>query len=81
MNVELFARLKKLISTQLGVEEAEITPSSHLQEDLNADPLSVADLIVRLEEEFNLKIPREQIAQFSTVEDILNFISDQTGEI
>jgi len=81
MNDEFFGRLRKLISAQLGVEEAEITPASHLQEDLNADPLSIADLIVRIEEEFNLKIPKEQIAQFATVEDILNFISDQTGEI
>jgi acyl carrier protein len=80
MNEELFARLRKLISAQLGVDEVEITPTSHLQDDLNADPLSIADLIVRLEEEFNLKIPKEQISQFSTVEDILNFISDQTGE-
>ena len=81
MNEEIFSKVKKLISYQLGVEEAEIAPSSHLQEDLNADPLSIADLIVGLETEFNIKIPKEQIGGFSTVEDILNFISDQTGEI
>ena len=81
MTEEIFARIRKIISAQLGVDETEITPGSHLQEDLNADPLSVADLIVRLEEEFNIKIPQGQIANFLTVEDILNFISDQTGEI
>ena len=79
--MEIFSKVKKLISYQLGVEESEITPASHLQDDLNADPLSVADLIVGLETEFNIKVPKEQIGEFSTVEDILNFVSDQTGEI
>ncbi|OGY22252.1 MAG: acyl carrier protein [Candidatus Woykebacteria bacterium GWB1_45_5] len=81
MNELIFSKVRNLISSQLGVEEAEITPKSHLQEDLNADPLSIADLIVSLETEFNIKIPKEQIGKFSTVEDILNFIFDQTGEI
>lgn len=81
MSEEILSKVKKLISAQLGVEEAEITPTSHLQEDLNADPLSIADLIVGLETEFSVKIPKEQIASFSTVDDIINFISDQTGEI
>ena len=81
MSEELFVRLKKLISLQLGVDAAEITPTSHLQEDLNADPISIADLFVRIEEEFNIKIPQGQSADFLTVEDILNFISDQTGDI
>jgi len=81
MSKELFGRLKKIISSQLGVDEVEITLTSHLQEDLNADPISIADLIVRIEDEFNIKIPQGQAANFLTVEDILNFISDQTGEI
>ena len=81
MNEEIYSKVKKLISAQLGVEEAEITAASHLQEDFNADPLSIADLIVGLETEFKIKIPKEQIAASSTVEDIINFISDQTGEI
>lgn len=81
MTDELFTRLKKITSVQLGVDEAEITPTSHLQEDLNADPISIADLIVRIEEEFNLKIPQGVATNFLTVGDILNFISDQTGEI
>jgi acyl carrier protein len=55
--------------------------NSHLQDDLNADPLSIADLIVRLEKEFEVKIPQDQISNFHTVEDISNFIEDKIGEI
>jgi acyl carrier protein len=81
MSEELFNRVKKLISKKLGVDETEITLNSHLQEDLNADPLSIADLIVGIEEDFNIKIPNEVAAKISTVEDITNYISDQTGDL
>ncbi len=81
MHQEILSRLKKLISGHLGVDEAEITEESHLQVDLNADPLSIADLIVSMEKEFNISIPQETAIKFQTVGDILNFITDQTGDI
>ncbi|HEX7456045.1 MAG TPA: acyl carrier protein [Candidatus Nanoarchaeia archaeon] len=81
MSEEILARLKKVVSSQLGVEESEIREESHLQEDLNADPLSIADLIVNLEGEFGIKISQDQAIEFKSVGDILNFISDQTGDI
>jgi acyl carrier protein len=81
MSQEILSRLKKLISANLGVDEAEIDEGSHLQDDLNADPLSIADLIVNLEKEFDISIPQETSGKFQTVGDILNFIADQTGEI
>jgi len=81
MNEDILGRLKKLISSKLGVDESEITLNSHLQEDINADPLSIADLHTQIEEEFKIKIPNQASSSFSTVEDILNYILDQTGEI
>lgn len=81
MSQEILSRLKKSISAHIGVDEAEIAEESHLQDDLNADPLSIADLIVNLEKEFDIAIPQETSAKFQTVGDILNFIADQTGEI
>ncbi len=81
MSQEILSRLKNLISNHLGVDEDEITEGSHLQSDLNADPLSIADLIVSMEKEFNISIPQEISIKFQTVGDILNFITDQTGEI
>ena len=81
MNEDLILRLKKVISTQLGVDEAEVSMKSHLKEDLDADPLTVSDLLVNIEEEFGIKIDQDETSEFSTVEDILNYISDQVAEL
>lgn len=81
MNNDLFEKLKNLISKEWGIDEAEISPNSYLQEDLNADPLSISDLMVKIEDEFQIKIPETQTSSFKTVNDILDFISEQSGEI
>lgn len=72
-----FEKLKKLISTKLGVSEEEINNDSYLQEDLNADPLSVADLVLGIENEFKIKVPEQEAAKFVTVQNILDYINDQ----
>lgn len=77
MNV--LEQVKELISEQFGVEKNSVEESSHLQDDLNADPLSVADLVVSLEDKFNIKIPQEEIIRFNTVSDIVNYVEDQFG--
>ena len=81
MSDELLNRLKGIISTHLGVDEAEIKVDSHLKEDLDADPLSIADLFNDIEKEFDINLEQNQTSQISTVGDILNLISDQTGDI
>jgi acyl carrier protein len=81
MTNEIESRVKRLVAEQLGADEEELNGSSHLQEDLNADPLSIADLIVKLEQEFSIKIPNDQVSNFKTVEDISSFIQDHLGEI
>lgn len=73
--------LKKLIAEQLGVESDQITTDSHFQDDLNADPLSLADLVVSIEEEFKIKIPQEELIKFNTVGDIVNFLTDNMAEV
>lgn len=80
MSEETFEKIKETVSSVLGVEKSEITESSHLLEDLNADPLSIADLIVALEKEFDIQIPQVSVSSFTTVGDILNYISDQVGD-
>jgi len=81
MSNDTLAKIKQILSAELGIDEMEINLSSHLKEDFDADPISVADLIVKLEEEFDLRIPQNQASEFKTVEDILNYITDQTGDI
>jgi acyl carrier protein len=78
--MSIFDQLRKLISAQWGVPEDQITPQSYLKDDLNADPLSIADLIASIGEKFKVGIPPEESSHFQTVEDILNFLSDQVTE-
>ena len=81
MNNETTQKLLKIISGQLGVDESEIKVDSHLQEDLDADQLSIADLLVAVEKEFDVSLDQKQTAKISTVGDILNLITDQTGDV
>lgn len=81
MSNETSKKLLKIISGQLGVDESEIKVDSHLQEDLDADQLSIADLLVIIEKEFDVSLDQNQTAQISTVGDILNLITDQTGDV
>ena len=72
--------VKILISQHLGIEKEKINSESHLQDDLNADPLGISDLIVSIESKFKIKIPQESIVKFNTVSDIVEFIEDQETE-
>ena len=76
-----FEKIRQIIANQLGVAEEEIASESHLQEDLNADTLSIADLVVNLEGEFKIKIPQEETHKFITVGDLVSFVSDQIGDV
>lgn len=74
-------KIKKIVSEHIGVEESEISLDSHLQDDLNSDPLSMADLVVSLEDAFKLNIPSEDSLKFATVGDIVDYITDKIGEV
>jgi acyl carrier protein len=74
-------KLRKIISEQLGVDEGQITEGSHFKDDLNADPLSMADLVVNIEENYNIKIPPDELMKFNTVGDVANFLADNMTEV
>ena len=67
-------RLKKIIVDLLGVDETDITPGTKIQEDLGADSLDVVELVMEVEEEFDLEIPDECAEKFFTVQDVLDYI-------
>ena len=72
----MLEKLKKVISTQLGVDESEITLESSFVDDLGADSLDVVELIMALEEEFDVEIPDEDAEKIVTVGDALDYIKD-----
>lgn len=72
----IFDKLKKIIVDQLEIEEEKITIDASFQNDLNADSLDVVELIMAIEDEFNLEIPDEDAEKISTVKDAARYIED-----
>ena len=66
-------RIKKIIATQIGAEEAELTPEADLEE-LGADSLDAVELMVAFEEEFGISVPDDDIVALRTVGDIAEYI-------
>ncbi len=60
-------RVKKIIVEQLGVDAAEVNPQAHFVNDLGADSLDTVELVMALEEEFDIEIPDEQAEKIQTV--------------
>ena len=76
----VFDKLKEIIMDQLDVEEDEVTMDANIQEDLDADSLDMVDLVMSVEEEFDLKIEDEDVEKIKTVVDIVSFIEAHTAE-
>ena len=67
-------RVKNIIVEQLGVDAAEVKPEAQFVNDLGADSLDTVELIMALEEEFDMEIPDEQAEKIKTVGEALNYI-------
>ncbi len=73
---EIFEKVKKIIIDQLGVAESNITMESSFIDDLGADSLDIVELIMALEEEFDIEIPDEDAEKVVTVSDVVDYIKD-----
>ena len=69
-------KVKSILSEQLDIAESDITAESQIAEDLGADSLDVVDLLMSLEDEFEVEIPDEEIENIKTVGDLVNFINN-----
>ncbi len=72
----VFEKLKSILIDQLDVEEEKVTLDALITEDLGADSLDVVDLIMSLEEEFDVEIPDDQIENIKTVGDVVKYIEE-----
>ena len=72
-----FEKIRSVIVDQLGVDESQVTPDASFVDDLGADSLDVVDLIMGLEQEFDIEIPDEDAEQITTVGDAVNYIKDR----
>ena len=76
MASDVEAKVREIISEQLGVAADEVTPEASFIEDLGADSLDTVELIMALEEEFGVEVPDEQAEKLLTVGDVTKYIED-----
>ena len=74
-------KVKQIIVDQLSVEESEVTPAASFVDDLGADSLDRVELIMALEEAFDLEIPDEQAEQIKTVQDAVDYIEKNSKAV
>ena len=72
-----FEKLQAIIAEVLNIEPEEVTMQSTFVDDLGADSLDVVDLVMALEDEFDVEIPEDQVENIKTVGDIVKFIEDK----
>ena len=67
-------RVKKIVCEQLGVKEEQATSGASFVEDLGADSLDTVELVMALEEEFELEIPDEEAEKITTIQEAIDYI-------
>ena len=72
----VFEKVKSILIDQLDVEEEKVTSDASIADDLGADSLDIVDLVMSLEEEFDLEIPDDQVENIKTVGDIVKYIEE-----
>ena len=76
MNVE--KKVKQIIAEQLGISEEEVTNEASFIEELGADSLDIVELVMAMEEEFEVEIPDEDAEKLLTVQDVLDYVKKRT---
>ncbi|MBR6211026.1 MAG: acyl carrier protein [Clostridiales bacterium] len=75
-NEELFKSIKQMIVDQLGVDEDTITEDSSFVDDLNADSLDMVELVMAMEQEFDIEIPDDVAEKVTTVKDAVEYVQN-----
>lgn len=74
----VFDKIRDIIVDQLDVEEDKVTLEASITDDLGADSLDVVDLVMSIEESFDIEIPDEEVENIKTVGDIVKYIENNT---
>jgi acyl carrier protein len=74
MGSEMEGRIRALVAEQLGVDIAEVTQDASILDDLGADSLDVVELVMSLEDEFDIEVPDEEVEGMRTIGDIQQYV-------
>ena len=69
--------MKKMLAEQLNCDENEITAETSFKDDLGADSLDLFELVMALEDEYNIEIPAEELTELNTVGDVIDYLRDK----
>ena len=72
----VFDKVKAILVDQLDVDENKVTMEASITDDLGADSLDIADIVMSIEEEFNVEVPDEQLQNIKVVGDIVKYIEE-----
>jgi acyl carrier protein len=76
----LFEKVKEVIVRELSVPESKVTEAATFDGDLSADSLDVVELVMALEDEFDVEIPEEDAEKIKTVGDAVRYLEDKLGD-
>lgn len=76
---EIKDKIRSIIAEQLGVSLEEVVPQASFIEDLGADSLDIVELIMALEEEYDMEIPDEDAEKIQTVDDVVSYVLSKQG--
>lgn len=76
---EIFQKVKKIVAEQLSVDPSEVTPEASFANDLGADSLDTVELVMALEEEFDIEIPDEAAEGIATVQAAVDYINEKAA--
>ncbi len=76
---EIFEKVQKIVSDQLGVDLNEVKPEASFANDLGADSLDTVELVMALEKEFDIEIPDESAEEIATVQSAVDYISNKVA--
>ncbi len=75
MSADIFAKVQAVVADKLDVDAAKITPEASFTNDLGADSLDVVELVMALEEEFDVEIPDEEAEKLQTVQSVVDYVN------
>ncbi|KAF0221677.1 MAG: acyl carrier [Geobacteraceae bacterium] len=78
MSSSIEKRVKEIVAEQLGVDEAQVTNDASFMDDLGADSLDTVELVMALEEEFDIEISDENAEKIQSVQDAIDYITEHT---
>ena len=70
----MLEKIQEIVAEQLSCDVAEVKETTNFKEDLNADSLDLFELVMALEEEYNVESPSEELSELNTVEDVMKYL-------